>query len=432
MKLITYTLSRLTPVLLLVLSVWALLFYFAVMDEINDETDDSLKHYSERLIRHILVGEEVPGGNDGSNNTYILQEITGEEAVLHPGISYSDSLVYIPQMEETEPARVLKTRFVHGNGRLYELTVMTPTFEKDDLREAILRWTVFLYLSLSVCILLIHYLVFYRTLRPLRALLKWFDRYTVGDRRELPAVPAVITEYRKLNEAARRSIERSEEMFDAQKQFIGNASHEMQTPLAVCRNRLEMLLEEGNLSEAQCDEVARVLDTLDYMVRLNRSLLLLSKIENGQFSDVKDINFNALVHSRLPDYREIYEGLRVDVSIEESGNLSFRMSEFLANVLVNNLLKNAFVHNVENGNIHIRIASGGLQVRNTGKPDALDEKRIFDRFYQGEKKSGSTGLGLSLVNSLCRISGIKVKYGFDGEHIFSLEFPVRVEKGTKS
>lgn len=423
MKLITYTFIRLTPVLLAILSVWGLLFYFAIIEEINDETDDSLKDYSEHLIRRILVEEEVPAGDDGSNNTYILKEVTGEEAERNPGIRYSDSLVYIPQIRETEPARVLKTTFAHRNGRWYELTLMTPTIEKNDLREAVLRWTVWLCLAVSVCILFIHYLVFGRILRPLRALLKWFDRYTLGEKNELPSMPAVITEYRKLDEAARRSVARNEEMFEAQKQFIGNASHEMQTPLAVCRNRLEMLTEEGDLSDRQCKEISRVLDTLNYMVRLNRSLLLLSKIDNGQFTDIKMFDLNALIASRLPDYREIYADRRIEVAIEEQGILKCHMSEFLATVLVDNLLKNAFVHNRSDGRIGICLSSHGWTIRNMGKEEALDEQRIFDRFYQGEKKTGSTGLGLSLVSSVCRMSGIKIKYRFDGCHVFVLTFP---------
>ena len=60
-----------------------------------------------------------------------------------------------------------------------------------------------------------------------------------------------ITEFRKLNEAAIRYVERTEQMFEQQKQFIGNASHEIQTPLAICRNRLEMLMEDDSLSEKQ-------------------------------------------------------------------------------------------------------------------------------------------------------------------------------------
>lgn len=161
---------------------------------------------------------------------------------------------------------------------------MTPTIEKDDLQEAILWWIVYLYLFLLLTILLVNVLVLHRTLRPLYALLRWFDSYTVGGKNAPLVNDTKVIEFRRLNEAANRYAERAESLFERQKQFIGNASHEMQTPLAICRNRLEMLVDDGSaLTEAQLGEILKVQGTLDYLVRLNRSLLLLSKIENGQF-----------------------------------------------------------------------------------------------------------------------------------------------------
>ena len=136
---------------------------------------------------------------------------------------------------------------------------MTPTIEKDDLQEAILWWIVYLYLFLLLAILLVNVLVLHRTLRPLYALLRWFDSYTVGGKNAPLVNDTKVVEFRRLNEAAIRNAERAEVLFDRQKQFIGNASHEMQTPLAVCRNRLEMLVGDGSaLSEEQLGEIMKV------------------------------------------------------------------------------------------------------------------------------------------------------------------------------
>jgi signal transduction histidine kinase len=159
---------------------------------------------------------------------------------------YSDEEIFIPERDDKEPARVLRKVFRDGAGQWRELTVMTPTIEKDDLRESILRWMVCLYLFLLLMILLVTVIVLYRTMRPLYALLRWLDGYTVGARNAPLAVETSVTEFRKLNDAARRYAERAESSFERQKQFIGNASHEMQTPLAVCRNRLEMLVDDAH------------------------------------------------------------------------------------------------------------------------------------------------------------------------------------------
>ena len=96
-------------------------------------------------------------------------------------------------------------------------------------------------------------------------------------------------------------------MFEQQKQFIGNASHEMQTPLAICRNRLEMLMEDENLSESQLEELMKTHQTLEHITKLNKSLLLLSKIENGQFTDTTQVEVNKLLRQYLEDYKEVYQ-----------------------------------------------------------------------------------------------------------------------------
>lgn len=281
MKLINRIILHISWVLTLLLAAWASLFYFAMVDEINDEVDDSLEFYSEMLITRSLAGRELPSSSSGSNNSYYLREVTSDYADSHPSVAYSDEEIYISEMEESEPARVLRTIFEDCDGRLFELTVLTPSFEKDDLLETILWCMVWLYLLLLLTILLVNVLVLHRILRPLYALLRWLDSYTVGRANEPLDNDTRVPEFRRLNEAAIRNAARAEYLFDRQKQFIGNASHEMQTPLAVCRNRLEMLVDTTELSEEQMGEIFKVQQTLDYLVRLNRSLLLLSKSRAG-------------------------------------------------------------------------------------------------------------------------------------------------------
>lgn len=111
MKLIYYIIIRISLVLSVLLTGWAILFYFAVMDEVNDEVDDSLEDYSEIIIIRALAGEELPSKNTASNNQYFLREVTKEYAGSCDDIIYKDSMVYIPEKDETEPARILTTIF---------------------------------------------------------------------------------------------------------------------------------------------------------------------------------------------------------------------------------------------------------------------------------------------------------------------------------
>ncbi len=423
MKLIYRIIIRLLVVLTVILTAWGCLFYITIIDEINDETDDSLEDYSEAIITRALAGQPLPSHSDGSNNSYFLHEVSQEYARSIPHIRYSDEEIFIAEKGETEPARILKTIFKDREDRYFELTVSIPTIEKEDLQEAILFWVVILYLTLLVVILIINIWVFYGSMRPLYLLLKWLDHYTIGQNDMPPDLKTSITEFKKLHLAAVESTRRNQAIFEQQKQFIGNASHELQTPLAICQNRLEMLAEGEAVTEEQLSEISKIQETLSYIIRLNKSLLFLSKIENGQFQDNKKICINDLLKRQLEDYREIYSYKTITAKFKEEGELWAYMNETLATALITNLLKNAFVHNHAHGEIHIFASSQQLTFSNTGIPEALEETKIFQRFYQGKQQgTGSSGLGLSIADAICKLYHIQFHYSYNGKHHFELKF----------
>lgn len=407
--------------IIVVLTGWAVFFYVGMMTEINDEVDDSLEDYSELIIIRSLAGQKLPQDDNGTNNQYFLREVTEDYAVSHSGIIYKDSMVYIREKKETEPARILTTIFKDRNDRYHELSVYTPTIEKADLKSSILYLLIVLLVSLLIVVLLIYVWVFRYSMRPFYRLLEWLDRYRLGARNVPLDNPTKTTEFQKMNEAVNRFASHSEEVFEQQKLFIGNASHEIQTPLAVCMNRLEMLLEDETLTEEQVKEIVKTYQTLEYVTKLNKSLLLLSKIDNSQFVEEKMIDFNELVNRYLEDYQDVFLYKSINVKVTGTGIFKVRMNEVLATILVTNLLKNAFIHNVMGGSIHVAMNSGYISFRNTCEDGPLDEKNIFKRFYQGHKKEGSTGLGLALVDAVCRHSRLNIGYMYvDGWHEFKL------------
>jgi len=391
------------------------------MDEINDEIDDSLEDYSEQIIIRFLAGEELPSKSSNSNNQYYLSEVTPEYAGSKPHISYIDSMVYIQHKRETEPARILTTIYKDEDEKYYELVVSTPTIEKKDLKEAILYWIIFLYVGLLFVIIIVNVWVYQRSNRPLHKLLAWMDEYKVGSKNTPLKNDTDITEFKKLNEAAVRNMKRAEEVFEEQKQFIGNASHEIQTPLAVCRNRIESLMEDDSLSQNQMEELAKTLQTLEYITKLNKSFLLLSKIDNRQFTENHPVEFNVIIKKFIADYQEVFSYMHIHSEIKETGIFKRQMNETLAGILINNLLKNSYRHNIENGNVFIEVSQSNIIFKNTGQDFALNSKLIFERFYQGNKKEGSTGLGLALVKSICEMEKLNIHYYFeDGLHCFEV------------
>lgn len=425
MKLIYRIALRLSLVLLPLMALWAALFYYTMVGEINDEADDALEDYSTLIISRMLAGRELPSLNSGSNNSYSITPVDAAYADTHPHIDYYDADIFIPEKDETEPARVLVTIFTDRDGLFYELKVATPTFEKDDLLVAIAYWVVILYILLLLTTIGLTVWVFHRSMRPLYELLHWLDRYTPGRRTEPVPDNTSVSEFHRLNAAAQRAVDRSEELFERQKQFIGNASHELQTPLAVVASRIEWLIDNTPISEQQALELLKIQRTVAHMSRLNRTLLLLTKIDNGQFPESVEVDIAALVREQTEVCEEIYASRRQRVTLTAAQALTVTMNESLASTIVNNLVKNAFVHSAEGCAIDITVdpSSRVLRVANDGEAP-LDADRIFDRFYQGTKREGSTGLGLALAGAVARYYGLSLTYRFDGgRHIFEVAWP---------
>lgn len=419
MKLFHNVMLHVSVASVFIMTAWAVFFYWAIIDEVNDEVDDSLEDYSENLIIRYLNGEEMPSLNNGSNNQFYMYDVSDDYANTYNHITYRDEMVYIDEKLEYEPARILVNIFKTDEG-YKELVVYTPTIDKLDLQRAILGWIIALYVGLLFILLLLNIWIFRRNMKPLYVLLSWFNKYKIGNDFVPLENKSGITEFKKLYHAVTMSVERNEKLFEQQKLFIGNASHEMQTPLAICLNRLEMLMDDETLTEKQMEEIAKTHQTLENITRMNKSLLLLCKIENGQYADVKMICINSLLEQYIETFQEVYEYKNISINYLPENTFDVEMNESLAIMMVTNLLKNAFVHNIDGGEIKVKVSGKSFSVASTGDFQ-LDSSQIFTRFYQGSKKEGSTGLGLSLVNTICKAAGLKISYQFNERmHIFTV------------
>lgn len=421
MKLIHYIIRNLSVTLLLIMTVWACCFYFIIMHEIEDETNDSLENYKEIIIKTVLADSTLLRDHVDIMTRYYIREVPESEADLDTD-EFFDSTTYIEIEMEYEPVRVLRTWFMTSERKFYELTIETSTLEKEDMAEAIF-WSIFvLYLTLLCCILLVSHFVFRSSLRPLYTLINWLKGYRLG-KHPIPLVNETkVEEFRILNSAIETVMERNTAMYNQQKQFVENASHELQTPLAICMNKLELLSENPDCTEEQLSEIAGINDTLRSIIKMNKSLLLLSRIDNKQFPDTSEVNLNNLIGRFLPDFKEMYEHKNIQVVYTESATLLYKMNESLASTLISNLLKNAFTHNIENGTIAISLTERTLSIANSSETPALNEAILFNRFEKQTHKKESTGLGLAIVKSISTIYGIDIKYAYNGMHQFILTF----------
>lgn len=421
MKLLSYTYHKLALLLFLLMAVWGVLFYYAIIDEVVDETDDTLENYGEILMESALHDPSILETEGSLMSFYKFTPISEEEGRHYRQVFY-DATVYIELEDEDEPVRVMCTAFRMPDGQYYELKLMISILERDDMVEAMLWYLGALFLLFLICTSIGIQLVLKGVFRPLHRLLDWLHCIQPG--KEVPPLdnPTKIREFRQLSDAALDMGNRSYKAYEEQKQFIENASHELQTPLAIVRGKVELLAESEGMTEQQMEQLDEIYATLGRAVKLNKSLLLLSRIENGQYTEMEDVSVDEILDELLPDLMDIYEHKQVRlIRKREEQPFIIRCNHSLAQILVSNLVKNSLLHNREGGELQVLTTPTSLVIKNTGDVP-LDGEKLFRRFYYGmDGKKDSTGLGLAIARSIALSSSLKLTYEWqDGMHTFRL------------
>ena len=421
MKLLGYTYRKLALLLFLLMAVWGVLFYYAIIDEVVDETDDTLENYGEILMESALHDPSILETEGSLMSFYKFTPISEEEGRHYRQVFY-DATVYIELEDEDEPVRVMCTAFRMPDGQYYELKLMISILERDDMVEAMLWYLGALFLLFLICTSIGIQLVLKGVFRPLHRLLDWLHCIQPG--KEVPPLdnPTKIREFRQLSDAALDMGNRSYKAYEEQKQFIENASHELQTPLAIVRGKVELLAESEGMTEQQMEQLDEIYATLGRAVKLNKSLLLLSRIENGQYTEMEDVSVDEILDELLPDLMDIYEHKQVRlIRKREEQPFIIRCNHSLAQILVSNLVKNSLLHNREEGELQVLTTPTSLVIKNTGDVP-LDGEKLFRRFYHGmDGKKDSTGLGLAIARSIALSSSLKLTYEWqDGMHTFRL------------
>ena len=410
MKLLSYTYRKLALLLFLLMAVWGVLFYYAIIDEVVDETDDTLENYGEILMESALHDPSILETEGSLMSFYKFTPISEEEGRHYRQVFY-DATVYIELEDEDEPVRVMCTAFRMPDGQYYELKLMISILERDDMVEAMLWYLGALFLLFLICTSIGIQLVLKGVFRPLHRLLDWLHCIQPG--KEVPPLdnPTKIREFRQLSDAALDMGNRSYKAYEEQKQFIENASHELQTPLAIVRGKVELLAESEGMTEQQMEQLDEIYATLGRAVKLNKSLLLLSRIENGQYTEMEDVSVDEILDELLPDLMDIYEHKQVRlIRKREEQPFIIRCNHSLAQILVSNLVKNSLLHNREGGELQVLTTPTSLVIKNTGDVP-LDGEKLFRRFYHGmDGKKDSTGLGLAIARSIALSSSLKLTY----------------------
>lgn len=415
MSLLNHTLKYLAFALFGIISVWAVIFYVNMLDEVYDSLDDGLDNFKMLIIEKAQQDTTVLYRNEFAEGNYEIREIDKAHATNMRDV-HKDTLMYMPFEEDMEPVRLLTTAFKLDN-RYYELKVISSMVEEDDLIEDLFYSLIWLYLAMLVSILIVNNFLLKKVWKPFYSLVDQLKTFRLGKDKSLDPVETNVKEFRILNDSVSGLVRHTLDTYNSQKQFIENASHELQTPVAISINKLELLAEKGDLGEQSMESISQVIQTLERLTRLNKSLLLLSKIENRQFEDAETISINESVKHIKTEFDDFAEYKNVTISIAEKGEMRLVMQRDLATILISNLMKNAIVHNHTNGAVDVEIGDGYFTIANTGSGQSLNPEKIFKRFQKDSSDKNNTGLGLAIVKAIVDLYGLSMVYEFDGRHI---------------
>lgn len=231
------------------------------------------------------------------------------------------------------------------------------------------------------------------------------------------------TEFVRLNNNLNKLMQDNITSYNQQKEFTENASHELQTPLAVFQSQLDLLLQDSSLNEPQMNVIESLYDVSSRLTRLNKNLLLLSRIDNSQFKETITIDFSQLLEHQLTYFKELASNNGITVTVDIQNPLMITANKVLLESLINNLISNAIRHNYSGGLINIQVKDNTFQISNSGDKSSLNKDKVFRRFSRTSEERKGNGLGLSIVNQICKLHGWEVGYNYtDDLHCFYVIF----------
>jgi signal transduction histidine kinase len=309
----------------------------------------------------------------------------------------------------------------------YTISIYQILSEKQELLAAISLYMFSLFFSLLLISILINYLISKKLWHPFYISVHTAGNFDILSDKPLDLPETDIIEFQQLNRVFSRMTQKMRTDYLNLKEYNENAAHEIQTPLAIIRSKMELLMQNKKLQKDSLSLIKSINEATSRIFKLNQGLLLISKIENQYFHERRPVSLRQIIETYLENYREIMEikGIRVEMEASDQGMVE--MNEVLADVVISNLLSNAIRYNIENGFIKCHIDSQFLIVTNSGLPLKTDPELLFIRFHKSGENLQSVGLGLSIVKKITEQYKMQISYRCTGNiHEMKLNYRLNV------
>lgn len=314
------------------------------------------------------------------------------------------------------------SKIIQIQGKVYELRVETNVEETEETVAAIAITTLLFALILIVGFLFLNKKLSIRLWKPFQNTLIQLKTFNLNHQTTLQFEPSNTLEFEELNVTLAKLIEQNVSVYKTQKEFTENASHELQTPLAIIKNKLDLLLQEEILTERHYQIIEDANKALTRITRINKNLLLLAKIENDQFDKSEKINLKELISQSVEQVQQYLGHKNISIQTEVKDLMILEGNKVLLEILINNLLLNAIRYNTQDGMINIFLNKSIFSISNSGHL-ALDKTSLFQRFVRNSRENVGSGLGLAIIKEICNHYQWEIEYSFQNNfHSFSISF----------
>lgn len=405
---------------LLILIVSAPVFYFLTERLYIEDADEALILRKNEFIKYSIPAMKAA---DISIWNKVNRDIKIEEpsAILtRDSIFYKFYLDTLPN--ENEPYRVLISP-ISIEGKEYQLNSRINLVESEDLIKSIATLFFIIVASLLTGLFFITRRLSNRLWQPFYATLQEIEQFDI-DKSTTPDLSETdIEEFYRLNTSINSLIERNIKIYKSQQEFIENAAHELQTPLAVFQAKLETLMQHPDLTPDQADLLLKLTESASRLTRLNKNLLLLSKIDNSHYSEREKVSLNNIIEKQQGFFIEQADEKKLTITIEIRDDVIINSNVVLAEILVSNLFLNAIRHNIQDGVVQVSLTQNTLVVSNTGCKDQIPSEKLFQRFSKANHSGKGSGLGLAIVKKVTDLNNWTINYAFQGDlHSFTVKF----------
>jgi len=319
-----------------------------------------------------------------------------------------------------------RTNVKEINNKYYKIEILKPVEDYYSLRDDIFNTLIPSFIILSMTIVLFNLFLSGYFFKPFNAIMNQMKSFKIGHSSKIEKVNTTTAEFHTMQNLFSSMLDKIEADYRGLKEYTEDMAHEMQTPLAIMRNKIENMISDPDVMEKSSSEIQTIYSEINHLTNLGSSLNLLTKIGNREFVNRETLHTKEILEKHIESVIELANLKTLDIVSDLSAEHTMDIDPLLFDVLIKNLIKNAINYSEKNGLVQIVSDKDKLEITNQGKQPEIDVEKIFDRFSHSPSSKKSLGLGLAIAKKICDTNGLTISYSYhDGKNKFTIsDLPV--------